>query len=397
MRRVRPLAILSVLLLLAAPAVGAQRPRPASGVLLGVAGHGTLWIAPDSSGRLRVMRAADELIVRRASGFWRVGVVTATVEPDTTAPDADLVEVSDEARAGDEAAFEPDSAELEPLSEITPDSLDGGACIEGGACEELGDWFATAVVAAPLDTAELTAVFRAPAAEIEELRATEGHSDFEVTFVAGDWISWTQTVEALDPEVNAGSGAALLRIDSLSTLHQGEARSVLPLSFDAAALARHRRECSKQYVRSDSRMVGDADLFKWPTRSWFLQHLSGRWRLTQRFAIGSGAMRGFVFDCVLSDSLPPSLVGHDRLAPPWSEIRRQLPAATDAVSSPSGDLLVVATDEWLRVFAPRGSRLGAPLLDLPLDFPRIVSAQWAAGEDVAAWSGALAAYMRAGR
>lgn len=397
MRRIRPLAILTVLLLLAAPGAGAQRARPASGVLLGVAGHGTLWIAPDSSGRLRIMRAADELIVRRGSEFWRVGVVTATVEPDTSTLDADLVEVSDEAEAGDEAAFEPDSAELEPLAEVAPDSLDGGACIEGGACEDLGDWFATAVVAAPLDTTELTAVFRAPAAEIEALRATEGHSDFEVTFVAGDWISWTQTVEALDPEVNAGSGAALLRIDSLSALHQGEARPALPLALDAAALARHRRECSKQYVRSDSRMVGDADLFKWPTRSWFLQHLSGRWRLTQRFAIGSGAMRGFVFDCVLSDSLPSSLVGHDRLVPSWSEIRRQIPAATDAVSSPSGDILVVATDEWLRVFAPRGARLGAPLLELPLDFPRIVSAHWAAGEDVAAWSGALGKYVRAGR
>ena len=400
--------LLSLLVTVVTPfAARAQAARPApdaasarrSGVLLGIAGHGTLWIAPDSSGRLRAHGPSGDLIVRRASGFWRVGVVQAMVEEDTAATVSSLVEITGDTIATEaEDPFDPDSIG-ETVEEIGGDSLAADGCTQGGACEDFGDWFATAVVAAPLDTTELVAVFRAPAPMIEELRATEGHSDFEITFLGDSWISWTQTVEALDPEVVAGFGAALLPFDSLTSVHRGDVPSgvALPIVFPSTDVARQRRECSKQYVRSDSRMVSDADLFSWPDRSWFLQHLSGRWRLTQRFAIGSGAMRGFVFDCVLSDSLPASLVGHDRLTPSWAVIRRQIPAATDAVSSPSGDLVVVATDEWLRVYAPRGGRLGATLLDIPMHFPRIVMAQWTTGDDVAQWTRALSPHLARGR
>jgi hypothetical protein len=195
--------------------------------------------------------------------------------------------------------------------------------------------------------------------------------------------------------MNASNDARILRIDSIAAHPYvlDDERSGTPLSFDAAAEARHRRECAKQYVRSDSRMVDDAELFAWPVRSFFLQHLSGRWRLVQRFSMGTGALRGFVFDCILSDPVPASIVGHDRLAPSWSEIRRQIPSATDAVSSPSGDLVVVVSDEWLRVFAPRGGRLGAPLADLPMHFPHIVMAQWAAEGEIGRWTGALAPHL----
>ena len=198
--------LLSLLPVLASPAAAraqgarpASRPAPHSGVLLGIAGHGTLWIAPDSSGRLRARGPSADLIVRRASGFWRVGELQATVEADSAEREAELVEVTGDTLAAAEEPFEPDSGAVESLEEVADDSLAAGECMQGGACEELEDWFATAVVAAPLDTTELVAVFRAPAPMIEELRATEGHSDFEITFLGEDWISWTQTVEASRP------------------------------------------------------------------------------------------------------------------------------------------------------------------------------------------------------
>ena len=406
--------LLSLLPLLAAPAAAiaqAARPAagtsrgPASGVLLGIAGRGTLWIAPDSSGRLRARGPSGDLVVRRASGFWRIGVVQAAVEEDTTAEaagveEAPVVEVEAGSRGSAiEESMAPDSSDAAPVEEIAEDASDVAACAPGGACEELGDWFATAVVAAPVASPELAAIFREPAWVIEDLRRTEGNIDLEVTFVGARWLSWTESLETLDPIVNTEFGAALVPIDSVASPHLVRvlAGTPAPLELGPASIARHRRECSKQYVRSDSHMVGDADLFKWPARSWFLQHLSGRWRLTERFSIGLGAMQGFVFDCILSDTLPASLVGHDRLAPSWAEIRRQIPAATDAVSSPSGDLVVVATDEWLRVYAPRGVRLGPPLLVIPLSFPRIVAAQWATGGEVEEWTRALAAHLESER
>lgn len=410
-RALLPTALLLALLqsLVAPAAAHAQAARtasgapraPASGVLLGIAGRGTFWIAPDSSGRLRVRGPSDDLVVRRARGFWRIGVVRATVEEDTAADDpaaeeAEVLEVEAGARGSDvEESMAPDSSDAAPIEELAADDAGVEACAPGGACEALGDWFATAVVAAPVDSAELAAVFREPAWVIEDLRRTEGNIDLEVTFVGADWLSWTESLETLDPVVNTEFGAALVPLDSVASPHLVRVLAGAPALVDSrpAAVARHRRECSKQYVRSDSHMVGDADLFKWPARSWFLQHLSGRWRLTERFSIGLGAMQGFVFDCILSDTLPASLVGHDRLAPSWTEIRRQIPAATDAVSSPTGDLVVVATDEWLSIHAPRGARLGDPLLVIPLSFPRIVTAQWATGGEVAEWTRALAAHL----
>jgi hypothetical protein len=376
-------AIFLALLALLASGADAQGRRstsaPSSGVLLGVAGHGTLWIAPDASGRIRVLGPAVDLIVRRDSAFWRIAVVDAEVEEDTLDVPGDSVDVAD--RRPDASA---------PAVPIV-DSLDRAGC--GGAeCEEPGDWFAASIIAAPADAEEPAAILRSAPARLQELREIEGARDLAITFAGADWVAWTEYFETTGPVMNASNDARILRIDSIAARPYvlDDERSDAPLTFDAAAEARHRRECAKQYVRSDSRMVDDAELFSWPVRSYFLQHLSGRWRVVQRFSMGTGALRGFVFDCILSDSVPASIVGHDRLAPSWSEIRRQIPSATDAVSSPSGDLVVVASDEWLRVYAPRGGRLGAPLAALPMHFPHILMAQWATAGDVARWTRELA-------
>jgi hypothetical protein len=389
-----PMRVAAALLpiLLAAPAASglaqasrtSARPTPRSGVLLGVAGHGTLWIAPDSTGRIRVLGPSVDLIVRRDTTFWRIAVVDAQLEEDT------LVVADDSgAVAGDSAGGSAESMA------VAADSSGDPGCGDGPECAEPGDWFAAAIVAAPADAEDPVAVLRSPPSRLGELREAEGARDLAITFAGADWVAWTEYFETAGPLMNASNDARILRIDSLAArpFVLDDERSDAPLAFDAAAESRHRRECAKQYVRSDSRMVEYGELFAWPRRSFFLQHLSGRWRVVQRFSMGTGALRGFVFDCVLSDVVPASIVAHDRLSPSWAEIRRQIPAATDAVSSPSGDLVVVASDEWLRVYAPRAGRLGAPIADLPMHFPHIVMAQWAAEGELARWTRELAPHL----
>jgi hypothetical protein len=384
-----PPAILLALLpsLAVAPTAAAQRtrgPAPRSGVLLGVAGQGTLWIAPDSTGRIGVLGPSVDLIVRRDSGFWRIAVVDAQLEEDT------LVAAEDSgAVAGDSAGAPAVALALEA------DSSGGVGCGDGAECEEPGDWFAAAITAAPADADDPAAILRSPPTRLRELRDTEGARDIAITFAGADWVAWTEYFETTGPVMHASNDARIFRIDSLAARAYvlDDDRTGAPLPVDAAAESRHRRECAKQYVRSDSRMVEYGELFAWPARSFFLQHLSGRWRLVQRFSMGTGALRGFVFDCILSDVVPASIVAHDGLSPSWSEIRRQIPAATDAVSSPAGDLVVVASDEWIRVYAPRGGRLGAPLADLPMHFPHIVMAQWAAEGEIARWTQELAPHL----
>lgn len=386
-----PPAILLAILpsLAAAPTAAAQRTRgpvPRSGVLLGVAGQGTLWIAPDSSGRIRVLGPSVDLIVRRDTGFWRIAVVDAQPEEDTLLA------------ADDSGAVVGDSAGT-PTMAVAVDADSGSqiGCGDGAECEEPGDWFAAAITAAPVDADDPAAIFRSPPARLRELRETEGARDLVITFAGADWVAWTEYFETTGPVMNASNDARIFGIDSLAARPYvlDDDRTGAPPPFDAAADSRHRRECAKQYVRSDSRMVEYGELFTWPARSFFLQHLSGRWRIVQRFSMGTGALRGFVFDCILSDVVPESIVAHDRLSPGWSEIRRQIPAATDAVSSPSGDLVIVASDEWIRVYAPRAGRLGTPLADLPMHFPHIVMAQWAADGEIARWTQELAPHLEA--
>ena len=370
-----------------AGAPGAAAPAARSGVLLGVASLGTLWIAPDASGRIWILVREGEIVVPRADGFWSVRTEAAVVAADESlAGDAR----SDAAAEDSAASAAPEEAEPAP-----EDSLVEAERCDDGSCEPGGDWFARALVASPLGTPAREAIYGADAERVAALRETDGTSEIEVVFASPAWIAFSEYFETDELSPIRRHGAGIMHLDSLAARPYvyPDLPGPGPLAFDEAARSRHARECARQYVRADARAVGDDELFAWPARTLYLGRSAGRWRLFERFAVATGIMRGFVFDCELSDSLPVSLVGHDRLAPSWAELRRQLPAAIDAVASPSGDLVVVVADDWLRVYAPRGGRLGAPAASLALPFPRLVMAQWATGAEVARWTRALAPHF----
>jgi hypothetical protein len=73
-------------------------------------------------------------------------------------------------------------------------------------------------------------------------------------------------------------------------------------------------------------------------------------------------------------------------------IRARFPNATDAFSSPSGDVVAVVEGETLRVLTPSGGKLGSPVISIPLE-GEVVMIEWATGRFVAQWSAQLAALV----
>jgi hypothetical protein len=88
---------------------------------------------------------------------------------------------------------------------------------------------------------------------------------------------------------------------------------------------------------------------------------AGRWVYSRYYALTSYAGRGWELNCDLKIRVPKSVTGWDSLTVPWKVIKRQVPGAVDAYSSPRGELLVVSTPAGVAVYRPRGSTLGAAI------------------------------------
>lgn len=125
----------------------------------------------------------------------------------------------------------------------------------------------------------------------------------------------------------------------------------------------------------------------YPT-NWGLIRSEGRWVVRGFLGYASEAVRGFyaVFDLKLTP--PKSLVSHDRLAFSWNRIKRAVPGAIDAFSSPEKDVLVIMTPKKLYVYDISGKKsIGKASAVFRLKKPSApVMAQWAEGPFIDKWT-----------
>ncbi|TVY06981.1 hypothetical protein [Paenibacillus cremeus] len=90
----------------------------------------------------------------------------------------------------------------------------------------------------------------------------------------------------------------------------------------------------------------------------------------------------------LSLTLPASVVAHDRLAASWADIKRVLPSALDAFSSPTEDMVAIVSERDIAVYPFHGGQLAssAPLVTIALNRSEtVVMAQWALDNYVDEW------------
>lgn len=86
-------------------------------------------------------------------------------------------------------------------------------------------------------------------------------------------------------------------------------------------------------------------------------------------------------------AVPKALTSYDALCVDWNTIQSKIPTATDAVTSPNKDMLVVLTTNSLQVFANPEKGLNKPILKIPVsNMEKIVLNQWATGDYVNKWT-----------
>ena len=325
-------ALLSILFVASSRHATAQ-----SGLLLGVnttSGYRTLWIAP-VAGKPRVVGSGADLIVPGKTGFWRVCVSSRHVlETDM------LVST--------------DTIVAEP------------ATGRRGVCATTDS----------VTDAEQNA------------RRCESNTRLVIQFVSGDLLSVEESGDS-DCGAHPSSGVrhvlTTLRNDttSLEKLLTSEQRA--DLRRQSLVAAKKEFEGFGQFnVRDDdARNVNRlADL-----HDWAVERGVARWQANGTISctpyVGCGAMSQRF--SIPAFRLPKTVVGHDALTPPFSAIRKRYPGARDAVSSPTGDIAVVVTDDEILVFAPTRGELGEPVDRLKVS-GTVVMAQWAIGRYVSTWT-----------
>lgn len=88
----------------------------------------------------------------------------------------------------------------------------------------------------------------------------------------------------------------------------------------------------------------------------------------------------------IAEQLPPDVASYDTLWLSWDDIRAREPAAIDAFTSPTQDLLAVRTEDAIRVSAYRMKESDMRSLDIPLqDGESVVMVQWAQDNYVVTW------------
>lgn len=126
------------------------------------------------------------------------------------------------------------------------------------------------------------------------------------------------------------------------------------------------------------------------TDVWMISRGQGAWRYEREAVSDCNACNNDATECPMHELPPAAIVGRDTLAVSLSAIQARVRGATDAFSSPAGDVIIVRSDSSLHVFRGTPGTLGASVATLPLAADaRIVMAQWATGRSVDRWSAIL--------
>ena len=321
-----------------------------SGLLLGLrvsdsdslGPYQTFWIAP-ANGRSRVLLRGPDLIVPGRTGFWRTCLVRTFTDEDKQHYESDSVvtEPATPSRAHCEATH----------AKLAEESGEGYSCTSSD---------------------ETLILFVGPTA-ISTQNSWEGN--------CGAHPSSAETVY-LTSLTGRDSIAYLGITDSVRT------RSLLAATTEAA------RDQFADIGNVDSVSEDPDGIPDRPTISteaqWGVQRGQGYWH-----AVGEASCSPIIACMQVSTfavpdfRAPRELVGHDQLFPPFDSIRKVVPSAKDAVSSPRRDLVVVVTNgDGLLVFVPRNGKLGVPVAKFDVSGD-IVMAQWATGRFVPIWTSKL--------
>ena len=347
-------------------------------------------------------RRGAGLIVPRATGWWRVGVDGPSIAyPELRARlyprwRADSIRADSVQRSAMEPpeTMPPTPVATEPEEQPREMNMHG---------EELGHeaCFAHVVWAAPLGTMPTL-----PDDDCAE--GADPSGEYSFTFVSPAILTMYAGITT-DYSYNFTRGTIVATLDSAARhpLTSIGGRSyeedavdpnpVLGVAPNDPAWAREARRCNLEYnrgIREDN-----DDTTSWDYRGSWIARTPGRWRYSRYYANTSYVGRGMESNCVVRVPVPARLTGWDRLTLPMSAIRKRVPKALDAFTSPNGAIAMVLDSTAARVFRVEKGTLGRELASIPADptlVPAVentVMAQWATGAPVRRWEAELAAVL----
>ncbi len=125
---------------------------------------------------------------------------------------------------------------------------------------------------------------------------------------------------------------------------------------------------------------------EWGNLSGGIVRNNGQWTIEGHYALAKNEYTNFE---VTAAPIPADLAKPTSLALPWATIKKQIPDAVDAFSSPKQDILVVLTKSRLLGFALKEGKINPrqPMLRLIIKQPvSVVMVQWAEGQFVDNWT-----------
>jgi hypothetical protein len=130
--------------------------------------------------------------------------------------------------------------------------------------------------------------------------------------------------------------------------------------------------------------------------SWTIARTPGHWvpRVSETYVDAQSMKPGQYTLHEFPKALPEKVVSHDALYSSWSDIQSSWPKATDALTSPMNDLIVVFEENKMKFYPYGQSPDGDPLLILDLQpGEQLVMAQWATDHYVQDWINRVDKYL----
>jgi hypothetical protein len=338
---------------LALGALAQSEPPVTSGLLLGLRGerggvttYRTLWIAPQK-GALKLVAQAQDVLVPRSSGWWRVGQGRYQSGSGDWVYDIDApwaVPVKEKPWVG-AMKFDTETDQCNSVGRfkilfVGPDQI-SLETDQGGFCEGAAHpWQSNNLNTYPLET------FR------------------------------------YAPEGWGGLGGNPDQALKFQTVFSGRVSALLD-----AGTAFYAKQDADQHDRLSAQPEETA---------WGLVRRAGNWVVRGRLNYGAEAARGSFADFDVPVTAPAAMTGTFGQGFSLEEIKAGLPDATDFVFSPARDVLAVVRPSGLRVEHVWG---GKPARKLAVTVPlgrgeAIVMAQWATGNGLKRWQTDVPALLK---
>lgn len=143
-------------------------------------------------------------------------------------------------------------------------------------------------------------------------------------------------------------------------------------------------------VRSRTPVLGEIS-----GQNWTIQREPGRWvgKVAETPRVGAATPDSYVLHDFPRE-LPDKVINHDDLCCSWSTIQASWPQATDALTSPMNDMIVIFEEGKLKFYPYAQAPGNAPQLTLDLQpGEQLVMAQWATDHYVQEWIDKVGRYL----